>query len=118
MSGQKWRDYIVPVSMNRIGEKPKRLRRVTKAMQEENSVRIPLLQVDPFGAGAYPGIVDRSSHSVRLGSHGLLRKRKWRIRFESVGRNMVRQSTRCDLECHSFTFRDTGIHEPAECQRD
>ena len=117
MSGQKWRDYIVPVSMNRIGEKPKRLRRVTKAMQEENSVRIPLLQVDPLGAGSYAGIVVGCSHSVRLGSHGLLRKRKRRIRFQSVGRNMIGESAWRDLERHTFTFRYTGIHESAKCQR-
>jgi hypothetical protein len=118
MSGQEWRDYIVPISMNRIGEKPKRLRRVTKAMQEENSVRIPLLQLDPLGARSYPGIVVWCSHSVRLGSHGLLRKREWRIRFQSVRRNMIRESVGRDLERHALTFGHTGIHQPAKCKRD
>ena len=56
MTGQQRSDYIIAIGVELARQKPKRLWRVSKTMQEENSMRIPLLHIDLFGAGNCPDI--------------------------------------------------------------
>lgn len=55
MSRQKWCAHVVTDRMNLACEKLQGLRRVSKAMQEENPVGIPLLHINTLGAGNRAG---------------------------------------------------------------
>ena len=53
MSGQERRTHIETRGMKLDRELSQRLRCIPKTMQEENSSRIPLLQIDRFRAFSY-----------------------------------------------------------------
>jgi len=65
MARKKRRNDIVSRGMKMISHQPQRLRRISKTVQEENPVSIPLLHVDRFGAG------DRTGFGHGFRSHAL-----------------------------------------------
>ena len=56
MTWQQWSSYVVSRAVEIRRKKTERLRRIPKAMQEENSSRIPLLQIDCLSAANYFGL--------------------------------------------------------------
>ena len=53
MTGQKWGEHAIPRLPESSSQKAERLRSVSKTMQEEDSVRAPLLQIYRFSPGQY-----------------------------------------------------------------
>src|SRR5206468_3247015 len=106
--------YSVPVLRESVGEQRKRLWSISKTMQEENSVRAPLLQIDRLGAFDYRRLSASLTRHSSSGSHfsgdtepGVA------LAHVSEGR---RERIRLDEESHAPALRDSRRDESTQCQ--